>query len=159
MTNKNFVLNYPIETEEAWKFWNSQHKCNEAIAIIAFSLNYDNANDNLRRYGYKYFWRKKALGMFGAFTNYPSMEGLPFYEISTSHWTCLPHANEYCEYLATEDGDSLCTEDYQPLFLERESIYKPILTEDGLQLTTEDDEVLILEHTGSNLPCDRYGVF
>ncbi len=83
------VLNYPIETPEAEKFWGSIHKCNKMKSIIAFSLNLDNANDNLRRYGYTLSWRKKAIRHFGVYVNTPSMVGIPFSELSTPWWECM----------------------------------------------------------------------
>lgn len=83
------VLNYPVETPEAFKFWGSKHKCNKMKSIIAFSLDLDNANDNLRRYGYTLQWRKKAIRHFGRYVNTPSMVGIPFSELSTPWWECM----------------------------------------------------------------------
>ena len=84
------TLNYPIETEEARLFWASRHKCNKMKSIIAFSLDLDNANDNLRRFGYTLQWRKKAIRAFGQYANLPHMAGIPFSEISTPWWECMP---------------------------------------------------------------------
>lgn len=90
MTPNNLnTLNYPIETEEAKKFWASRHKCNKMKCIIAFSLNLDNANDNLRRFGYTLSWRKKAIRHFGGYVNQPDMAGIPFSEMSTPWWECM----------------------------------------------------------------------
>lgn len=75
-----YTLNYPIETEEAQRFWASINKDNKIKAIIAFSLNLDNANHNLRRYGYKNIYRKIKLKEFGEYVNNPSMVGIPFTE-------------------------------------------------------------------------------
>lgn len=83
------TLNYPIETELAKKFWASKHKCNKVKSIIAFSLNLDNANDNLRRYGYTLSWRKKAIRHFGKYVSQPAMDGIPFSELSTPWWECM----------------------------------------------------------------------
>lgn len=84
------TLNYPIETELQKKFWGSKHKCNKMKSIIAFSTDLFNANDNLRRYGYTYAWRKKALRAFGLYINTPSMVGIPFSELSDTWWDCMP---------------------------------------------------------------------
>ncbi|UIW10596.1 hypothetical protein PQC38_gp120 [Aeromonas phage BUCT695] len=86
----NFKLNYPIQTEEAKKFWGSRHKCNRAKAIIAFSLNEENAFDNLRRHGYYHLWRHRAWDAFGMYVNKPDMEGIPFSEMETPYWECMP---------------------------------------------------------------------
>jgi len=84
-------LNYPIETKEAQKFWASRHKCNKMKSIIAFSLNLDNANDNLRRYGYSRAWRKRALVNFGRYINNPKMVGVNFSELADPWWVCMPY--------------------------------------------------------------------
>lgn len=72
------TLNYPVETDLQKKFWASRHKCNKMKSIIAFSLDLDNANDNLRRYGYTRAWRKKAILAFGQYVNQYQMTGIPF---------------------------------------------------------------------------------
>lgn len=77
------ILNFPIETPEAQKFWASPHISNQAKSIIAFSLNEKNAQDNLRRYGYKLKWRQLAWKEWGKYVNNPSMSGVPF---STQPW-------------------------------------------------------------------------
>lgn len=84
------VLNYPITTPEAKKMWGSRHKCNKMKSIIAFSLDLSNANDNLRRYGYTLQWRKKAIANFGQYVNSPEMLAVPFSEMSTPWWVCMP---------------------------------------------------------------------
>lgn len=83
-------LNYPITTPEAKAMWASRHKCNRMKAIIAFSLNLANANDNLRRAGYTLQWRKKAIKAFKTYVNKPTMAGVPFSQISTPWWECMP---------------------------------------------------------------------
>ena len=83
------TLNYPIETDIQKKFWGSKHKCNRMKSIIAFSLNLDNANDNLRRYGYTNAWRKKALAAFGKYVNTPTMTGVNFSELQNLWWECM----------------------------------------------------------------------
>lgn len=85
-------LNYPIKTPEAEAMWGSRHKCNRMKSIIAFSLTLENANDNLRRYGYTLQWRKKAIRAFGKYVNQPTMKGIPFSPISTPWWECMPVA-------------------------------------------------------------------
>lgn len=77
------VLNTPNTTPEAEKFWASKHVCNHTKAIIAFSHDLKNANDNLRRYGYTRGWRTKALYHFGKYVNKPTMAGVPFTELET----------------------------------------------------------------------------
>ena len=84
------TLNYPITTEEARLFWASRHKCNKMKSIIAFSLNLDNANDNLRRFGYSLQWRKKAIRAFGKYVNMPEMQGIPFSGLDVPWWVCMP---------------------------------------------------------------------
>lgn len=74
------ILNFLIETKEAQKFWASINKENKLKAIIAFSLNLDNANHNLRRFGYKNIYRKIKLKEYGEYVNNPSMVGIPFTE-------------------------------------------------------------------------------
>lgn len=80
------LLNYPIETEEAQKFWASPHTLNQLKAIIAFSLNEKNANDNLRRYGYKLQFRKRALKAYSQYINSPSMSSIPFTSGVVNWW-------------------------------------------------------------------------
>lgn len=137
------VLNYPIETEEAKRFWASEHKCNEALAIICFSLDLENANDNLRRYGYKYFWRKKALENFGAYVNHPTMYGVQFFDPNIPYWFCIPQGGPYYQHLCTEDGITLCTEDWQPLLIEYSTAVEYLMTEGFDFIVTEDMQKLI----------------
>lgn len=79
------MLNYDIETEEASKFWASRHRSNRMKAVIAFSLDKDNAMDNLRREGFTYGVRRAALLAYGQYINHPSMLHIPFTEMS-SDW-------------------------------------------------------------------------
>lgn len=71
---ENYKLNYPVETDTAKKFWESHHRLNRIKCIIAFSLNMDNANDNLRRFGYARQYRKKYLDLYHEFVNNPKMD-------------------------------------------------------------------------------------
>jgi len=89
--NPIYKLNYPVETEAALKFWSSNHKANKCKAIIAFSLNMKNANDNLRRYGYALHFRERALKAFASYVNNPSMAGVPYSEMSDPWWTEMPY--------------------------------------------------------------------
>ncbi|ELQ8980640.1 hypothetical protein R3B00_001302 [Klebsiella pneumoniae] len=73
-----YKLNYPIETDEAKKFWESRHRLNRIKAIIAFSLDLDNANDNLRREGYHNTYRRKYLDLYQCYVNRPDMQSIPF---------------------------------------------------------------------------------
>ena len=86
-----YKLNFPIETEAAYNFWSSKHKANKVKAIIAFSLDLDNANDNLRRAGYYKQFRKRALANFGQYVNNPSMAGVPFSSITDKWWDEMPY--------------------------------------------------------------------
>lgn len=86
-----YKLNYPIETEEAKKFWSSNQKLNRIKAIIAFSLDLENANDNLRRYGYSKQFRKRALNNFCMYVNQPAMTGIPFNEMDDKWWIEMPY--------------------------------------------------------------------
>lgn len=84
--------NYPIETEIQKKFWSSNHKCNRAKAIIAFSYDKENAMRNMRRLlHWRHFWRHRAWNAFGQYVNTPSMEGIPFSEMSDNYWHCMPN--------------------------------------------------------------------
>lgn len=86
-----FKLNYPIETEEAQKFWASNHKCNRVKAIVAFSLNEANANDNLRRFGYPRAFRKRVLDNFSQYVNQPDMKGIPMSDMKDFWWEEMPY--------------------------------------------------------------------
>lgn len=109
-------LNYPIETPEAYAFWSSNHKCNRIKAIMAFSLNICNANDNLRRYGYTRAWRQRALASFGdvkkadgvslAYINNPEMkDGCTLSQMSTPWWECM--SNNGADYELPSGCDAL----------------------------------------------------
>lgn len=86
-----YKLNYPVETPEARAFWSSNQKLNRIKSIIAFSLNLENANDNLRRYGYSKQFRKRALNNFCMYVNRPDMVGIPFSDMSSSWWIEMPY--------------------------------------------------------------------
>lgn len=74
----NFKLNFPITTDEANKFWSSKHKLNRVKAIIAFSLNEDNANENLRRFGFKRGFRERCLNKYSVYIKHPDMKTIPY---------------------------------------------------------------------------------
>ncbi len=85
-----YKLNYPIETPEAIKFWESRHKCNRAKAICAFSLDEENALRNFTRRGYTHMWAKRAVESFGMYCAQPDMTGIPFSDIDESTGDCMP---------------------------------------------------------------------
>lgn len=87
-----FKLNFPVETDEARKFWASRHKCNQMKAIIAFSYDHDNANTNLKRAGYRLTWREKALNKYGQYVNQPDMKNIPFTPPTVPWWECLNYS-------------------------------------------------------------------
>lgn len=89
-----YKLNFPIETEEAKKFWASRHKANRCKAIMAFSLNLDNANDNYRRFRYPRQFRKRALAAFAGYVNNPSMAGVPFSALEDKWWEEMPYVED-----------------------------------------------------------------
>lgn len=86
----NYKLNFPIETEDAKKFWASRHRLNRIKAIMAFSLDLDNANDNLRRAGYYRQYRKKYLALYASVVNKPTMAGIPFSDLDDHWWNPKP---------------------------------------------------------------------
>lgn len=108
----NYKLNFPIETERAREFWGSKHKLNRIKAIIAFSLDLDNANDNLRRHGYYRQYRKRYLEVYSCYVNNPKMDGsdgkqnVPFSDLQEHWWnptavcgTITPPVNNNPHYI------------------------------------------------------------
>lgn len=83
-------LAYPIETPEAYKFWGSRHLCNRVKAIIAFSKTLEDANNNLRRFGYQRHFRKRAINAWQFYVDMPDMEKVPFTPLSMPWWDCMP---------------------------------------------------------------------
>ncbi|MGL5012779.1 MAG: hypothetical protein ACRC6V_00600 [Bacteroidales bacterium] len=81
---------FPIETEEALKFWGSRHMCNRVKAIISFSLNEEDAMHNMRRFGIQYHVRKRAWKAWQHYVAQPNMDKLPFTPLSVPWWECLP---------------------------------------------------------------------
>lgn len=81
----NYKLNFPITTPEANKFWSSHHKLNRVKAIIAFSLDINNANDNLRRFGYTRGFRERCLIKYAVYVNKPDMKTIPYSQL-TNIW-------------------------------------------------------------------------
>ncbi|MGL5012918.1 MAG: hypothetical protein ACRC6V_01340 [Bacteroidales bacterium] len=81
---------FPIETEEAYKFWASRHICNRMKAIIAFSTDLDDAKNNLRRFGYAYHFRARALHAYQNYIAKPEMETIPFTPLGVDWWDCMP---------------------------------------------------------------------
>ncbi|QQG33635.1 hypothetical protein PQC34_gp099 [Cronobacter phage A24] len=90
-----YKLNYPVETPEALAFWSSRFKQNRIKAIIAFSLNEDNANDNLRRFNYPRQFRRRALAAFSQYVNQPAMSGIPLSDGSKTWWEEMPYPGDF----------------------------------------------------------------
>lgn len=80
------IPNFPITTNKAREFWESKHKLNRAKAIIAFSLDEDNANDNLRRHGEINHFRKRLLRNYKQYVNNPKMDNIPFSPVNNKPW-------------------------------------------------------------------------
>lgn len=89
-----YKLNYPVETPEALAFWESRFKANRVKAIIAFSLNESNANDNLRRFNYPRQFRRRALDTFGQYVNQPAMTGIPLSDGTKTWWEEMPYPGD-----------------------------------------------------------------
>lgn len=87
--NVGSINGYKIETIDAVRFWSSSHKCNKVKAIIAFSKDLDDANNNLRRVGYKNIMRKRSLAALGGLVNNPSMASVPYSTGADVWWKCL----------------------------------------------------------------------
>ena len=85
-----FKLNFPVETEEARRFWASKHRLNRIKAIIAFSTDLKNANDNLRRAGYASIFRHKMLNLYKCYVNQPKMGLIPFSDLSEPWYEPIP---------------------------------------------------------------------
>lgn len=81
-----YKLNFPVETEEAKRFWASRHKSNRLKAMAAFSLNKPNYNDNMRRAGYSLWWRRKAILSYSQYIRDPGMKDVPFSTLSEPFW-------------------------------------------------------------------------
>ncbi len=79
----------PIQGETALKFWSSANVCNRVRAICAYSLDAEDANKNLERYGYPNSFRKRVLKSSGVEFNNPLMTGIGFNNGNTPIWDCL----------------------------------------------------------------------
>jgi hypothetical protein len=75
-----YKLNYPMQ-QSAVKYWESRHRLNRIKAIIAYSTDLDNANDNLRRRDYPYSFRQRYLKKYAAYVANPSMKGIPYSDL------------------------------------------------------------------------------
>ncbi|EAV6743028.1 hypothetical protein FA821_13335 [Salmonella enterica] len=74
-----YKLNYPITTDRQIEFWGSRHIINRVKSIIAFSLDLENANNNLRRVGrFPLGQRDRFIRNFGKYVNQPDMINIPF---------------------------------------------------------------------------------
>lgn len=81
---------FPIETPDAYRFWASRHKCNRAKAIISFSRTLKDANQNLRKAGFQFHIRRRALQAYGAYVAMPGMQSMPYSPISIPWYECMP---------------------------------------------------------------------
>lgn len=79
----------PIQGETAMKFWSSSNICNRLKAICAYSLDKEDANKNLARFGYTNAFRKKVLECEGITFNHPLMENIPYNNGDVPIWVCL----------------------------------------------------------------------
>lgn len=86
--NVGSLHGYSIKTVDAYRFWTSNHKCNILKAIIAFSINKEEANTNLRRMGYGNLHRKKAIAALGIYINNPDMRSIPYSTGKEAWWNC-----------------------------------------------------------------------
>lgn len=86
-----FKLNFPVTTDEARKFWASQHKLNRVKAIIAFSLSESNANDNLRREGFPRGFRELAVVKYKNYIGQHDMKNVPFSALSDLWYKEITH--------------------------------------------------------------------
>jgi hypothetical protein len=91
------IFNYPVETPEAFAFWDSDHKCNQSKAFIAFCIDEANFEELAKRYGFSRLWRDRMWAAFGMYVNTPDMVAIPFTEIETPYWDCMPNPNEGTE--------------------------------------------------------------
>ncbi|EBW2292206.1 hypothetical protein DFV88_24800 [Salmonella enterica subsp. enterica serovar Newport] len=82
MIERFYKHNYEIKTPLQIKFWSSAHRDNRIKAIIAFSLDYDNANDNLRRAGYTFGYRHKKLEEYKQYINHYDFADVPYSTIT-----------------------------------------------------------------------------
>lgn len=137
------IFNYPIETPEAFAFWNSDHKCNMAKAFIAFCIDEANFEELAKRHGYTREWRDRMWAAFGVYVDDPDMLTIPFTELETHYWECMPNLNEGTEleqppYIVAMTN-SLCEVPFeQPFTLEVQATGAPVLTyewfKDGVTL-------------------------
>lgn len=95
------ILNWPIETVEAVRLWDSEHKCNTMKAYAAFSISVANYNELLKRAGYTRIWRTKAIVQFSQHIREPGCNSIPFTEINEEGWwgsECLPFTSISNDY-------------------------------------------------------------
>ncbi|HAV9873783.1 TPA: hypothetical protein JLH60_004759 [Escherichia coli] len=78
MSERQYTHNYEIRTPLQIKFWSSANRDNRVKAIIAFSLDYENAQDNLRRAGYPYGWRQRKLEEYKQYINHYDFADVPY---------------------------------------------------------------------------------
>ncbi len=70
----------PIQGEVAMRFWSSSILSNRIMAICAYSLDAEDANMNLHRYGYSNSFRKRVINSGNAVYNNALMTGITYNE-------------------------------------------------------------------------------
>jgi hypothetical protein len=116
---KFFLFNYPVETEEAFRFWNSDHKCNQAKAFVCFSTDEHNFHELMKRHGYQLQWRNRVWANYAPYISFPSMEQIPFSPLGP-WWNCLASESSIdLEWIIREiEEDTIITEDGRPILTE-----------------------------------------
>ena len=93
----------PIQGELALQFWASANTCNRIRAICAYSLDEEDANRNLTRYGYTNAFRKRVLAKPGIAYNNPTMNGIPYNKGATPLDECLEKGPTGGTYVRWDD--------------------------------------------------------
>lgn len=86
MDTQFYKNGFPVETPQARQFWASRHRNNRFKAIIAFSVDKEDALRNMRRRGYPRGVRNKAWEAFGQYVRDPDMLNIPFSNPSVPYW-------------------------------------------------------------------------
>lgn len=93
----------PIQGEIAMLFWASANICNRVRAICAYSVDAEDANRNLARYGYTNSFRKRVLKARGIDFNNPTMNGIPYNTGKTPIWDCLEQEVKHGRFAVWDD--------------------------------------------------------
>jgi len=119
MAFKPHLFNYPIETEEAFKFWASDHKCNIGKAFVCFSKDEADFYEQTKRAGYQLQWRQRIWANYAPYVNFPSMLEIPFSPLGP-WWNCMQSASVIdLEWIIREiEEDTIITEDGRPILTE-----------------------------------------